>query len=356
MASQSPLTMKFEVPTPPAEVVSKISEKEITEKYIYSSGTKQENSSLPYMDPALVDFQLLLHSDEEHQKFGSLINSWGCFQLVNHGITSSKLDQVIQVCKDFFALPVEEKQKYIQVPGQLEGWGGDTMSKDQNLNWNNRFLLFIYPVEQRNPKFWPDESLSKFREIVEDYAADLRKIFEVVCKAISKLLNLEEDNLLNEYAKDGIMGFRVNHYPSCPFPDKVVGLKAHSDVHILTFLLQDKEVEGLHVEKDGQWYKVPIVPGALVINTADMLEILTNGKVKSVYHRAVVDGTRERISLACGFGPPQNTEIGPLNELITEETPKLYKTDSNYVMTAVSNYALGNRTIDTMKIHRSSNI
>ncbi|XP_074271581.1 codeine O-demethylase-like [Silene latifolia] len=276
--------------------------------------------------------------------------------LVNHGITSSKLDQVIQVCKDFFALPVEEKQKYIQVPGQLEGWGGDTMSKDQNLNWNNRFLLFIYPVEQRNPKFWPDESLSKFREIVEDYAAELRKIFKVVCKAISKLLNLEEDNVLNKYAKDGIMGFRVNHYPSCPFPDKVVGLKAHSDVHLLTFLLQDKEVEGLHVEKDGQWYKVPIVPGALVINTADMLEILTNGKVKSVYHRAVVDGTRERISLACGFGPPQNTKIGPLNELITEETPKLYKTDSNYVMTAVSNYALGNRTIDTMKIHRSSNI
>ncbi|XP_074271220.1 protein LATERAL BRANCHING OXIDOREDUCTASE 1-like [Silene latifolia] len=181
MASQSPLTMKFEVPTPPAEVVSKISEKEITEKYIYSSGIKQENSSLPYMDPALVDFQLLLHSDEELQKFGSLINSWGSFQLVNHGITSSKLDQVIQVYKDFFALPVEEKQKYIQVPGQLERWGGDTMSKDQNLNWNNRFLLFIYPVEQRNPKFWPDESLSKFREIVEDYVAELRKIFEVVC-------------------------------------------------------------------------------------------------------------------------------------------------------------------------------
>ncbi|KAH9625160.1 hypothetical protein KSS87_022546 [Heliosperma pusillum] len=354
MSSQSPLTMKFEIPTP-TEMASTISDEKILEKYIVNSKAEQESSLLPYMDPALVDFQLLLDSEEELQKFGSLINSWGCFQLVNHGIPSSKLDQVLEVCKEFFSLPIEEKQKYIQDPGQLEGWGGDTMSKDQNFNWSDRFLLLFYPEETRNPKFWPDESLPKFRDIAEEYSAELRKILEVMCKAISKLLKLEEDNLLSKYAKDGIMVFRVNLYPVCPFPDKVAGLKAHSDVHLLTFLLQDKEVEGLHVEKDGQWYRVPIVPGALVINIADMLEILTNGKIKSVYHRAVVDGTRERLTLACGFGPPRNTEIGPLEELITEETPALYKTDANYVMTAVSNYALGNRTIDTLKIPRSSN-
>jgi hypothetical protein len=58
-------------------------------------------------------------------------------------------------------------------------------------------------------------------------------------------------------------------------PDHVLGLKPHTDGSSITFVLQDKEVEGLQVLKDNQWFKVPIIPDALVINLGDQLEVGT---------------------------------------------------------------------------------
>jgi isopenicillin N synthase-like dioxygenase len=60
-------------------------------------------------------------------------------------------------------------------------------------------------------------------------------------------------------------------------PDHVLGLKPHTDGSSITFVLQDKEVEGLQVLKDNQWFKVPIIPDALVINVGDQLEVGTSG-------------------------------------------------------------------------------
>jgi isopenicillin N synthase-like dioxygenase len=59
-------------------------------------------------------------------------------------------------------------------------------------------------------------------------------------------------------------------------PDHVLGVKPHADGSSLTNLLQDKQVEGLQVLKDNQWFKVPIIPDALVINVGDLLEVGNN--------------------------------------------------------------------------------
>jgi len=72
------------------------------------------------------------------------------------------------------------------------------------------------------------------------------------------------------------MFLRFNYYPPCPMPDHVLGLKPHTDGSSITFVLQDKEVEGLQVLKDNKWFKVPIVPDALVINVGDQIEVGNN--------------------------------------------------------------------------------
>jgi len=59
-------------------------------------------------------------------------------------------------------------------------------------------------------------------------------------------------------------------------PDHVLGTKPHADGSTITFLLQDKEVEGLQVLKDDQWFKVPIIPDALLINVGDQIEVRNN--------------------------------------------------------------------------------
>lgn len=89
-------------------------------------------------------------------------------------------------------------------------------------------------------------------------------------------LNLEEDSFLNQFG-DGDRAYvmaRFNLYPPCPSPDLVLGLKPHADGAVLTFLLQDKDVEGLQVLKDGQWFRVPIIPYAIVVNVGDQTEVV----------------------------------------------------------------------------------
>ncbi|XP_074314665.1 flavonol synthase/flavanone 3-hydroxylase-like [Silene latifolia] len=108
-----------------------------------------------------------------------------------------------------------------------------------------------------------------------------------------------------------------------------------------THVFADNEVEGLQFEKDGQWFKVPIIPNALIVNVADMLEIMTNGRVKSPIHRVATNSEKGRISIVTGIGAPPNSEIGPLKEFITEERPQLYPYLKNSADVNAKYYAAG---------------
>lgn len=72
------------------------------------------------------------------------------------------------------------------------------------------------------------------------------------------------------------MQCRFNLYPPCPSPDQVLGLKPHTDGSTVTVVLLDKEVEGLQLLKDNQWYKVQIKPHSLLFNAGDQLEVIIN--------------------------------------------------------------------------------
>ncbi|KAL9243668.1 hypothetical protein vseg_017528 [Gypsophila vaccaria] len=334
MSGNTTLIVKYALPASPVEVVSKVNDQNTLEKFIVKPH-ERPSFSIPYMDPAIVDFKLLLESEQELKKFESLLSSWGAIQLVNHGIEETILDQVLEVTKEFFQLPLEEKKKHARPRGEewtfdsIQGWGNDRVGEGHAFSWSDRVILLIHPSTLRNNILWPHQSIPKFREVIDKYLEGLIKVRETLFKALTKMLNLPEDNLMYKYANEGLMVGRFNYYPTAPYPDRILGARPHTDSNLFTILLQDKEVEGLHIEKDEKWYKVPIVPNALVVNTSDMLELLTNGAVRSPVHRAVTDTERERISIAIAMGPPGNSEIGPLKELIDENRPKLYPTLKN---------------------------
>lgn len=101
-----------------------------------------------------------------------------------------------------------------------------------------------------------------------------KEMVEVILKAMEHSLNLEEDCILNKHGKQGVlMSARFNFYPHCSTPDLVLGTKAHSDRSTLTFLLQDDRVDGLQVLKDDQWFKAPVIPGAIFVNAGDLVEV-----------------------------------------------------------------------------------
>ncbi|XP_059296665.1 flavonol synthase/flavanone 3-hydroxylase-like [Lycium ferocissimum] len=329
--------------------------KQVPEKYIHPEGPV--NTSPPLLDVPEVDLSLIISPtsparDEELNKLQSGLKSCGCFQVINHGIEDSFLDKMHEISKQFFALPTEEKLKYARTvdADAIEGYGNDSvLSEKQTLDWTDRLYLNVFPEDIRKLQFWPQKP-ECFREVFEEYLKKLKLLSESLLKAIATSLNVEENCFLDQCGECRTMVARFNFYPPCPRPDVVLGVKPHADGSAITILLQDKEVEGLQVLKDDQWFRVPVVPYGFLINVGDQVEIMSNGIFKSPLHRVVTNAQRERNTLAVFIMPDADVEIGPVEKLINEERPRVYKNVKNYVELFFQYYQKGRRPIEAAMI------
>jgi aminocyclopropanecarboxylate oxidase len=108
----------------------------------------------------------------------------------------------------------------------------------------------------------------------------------------------------------------VSSYPPCPRPDLVDGLRAHTDAGGLILLFQDDQMSGLQLLKDGAWVDVPPMRHAVVVNIGDQLEVITNGRYKSVMHRVVTRSDGNRMSIASFYNPGADADIFPATKLL----------------------------------------
>jgi isopenicillin N synthase-like dioxygenase len=61
----------------------------------------------------------------------------------------------------------------------------------------------------------------------------------------------------------------------------------HEDINLLT-LLCESTAAGLEIlTRDGTWLAVETPPGQIVVDTGDMMQLITNGILPSVTHRVV---------------------------------------------------------------------
>ncbi|CAA7049103.1 unnamed protein product [Microthlaspi erraticum] len=118
--------------------------------------------------------------------------------------------------------------------------------------------------------------------------------------------------------ENATMETRFNMYPPCPRVDNVLGFKPHADGSAFTFLLPDKNAEGLQFLKDGKWYKAPTLQDTFLILVGDMTEIMSNGIYKSVIHRVVTNKEKERISVATFCNADADKEIQPIDGPVSE--------------------------------------
>lgn len=81
---------------------------------------------------------------------------WGFFQVVNHGVSHEVIALSREAWREFFQLPVEEKEKYANSPVTYEGYGSRVgVEKGTPLDWNDYFFLDYLPIENRHEKNWP---------------------------------------------------------------------------------------------------------------------------------------------------------------------------------------------------------
>uniref|UniRef100_A0ACD6A036 Uncharacterized protein n=1 Tax=Avena sativa TaxID=4498 RepID=A0ACD6A036_AVESA len=296
---------------------------------------------------------LMLDHGHEAARLHMACQDWGFFQLINHSVPDDVVEGLKANIQEFFQLPAERKKQFALERGQLEGYGQlFVFSEDQKLDWGDMLYLYTQPPKDRNMRFWPDQP-GNFRSALDKYSAAVKDIADSLLATMAKNLGLKPE-VIAEKCVGGIQSVRMNYYPPCAQADKVVGLSPHSDADLLTLVLQVNQVQGLQIKRNGSWFPVKPLEGAFVVNIGDMFEIFTNGRHRSIEHRAVVDTKEERLSVAAFHSPNNHTTIGPLKE-ITKHEDEAYKTvdHDNFMKLFFSTKLEGKSFLDRMKVKSS---
>ncbi|KAL3520567.1 hypothetical protein ACH5RR_018716 [Cinchona calisaya] len=129
-------------------------------------------ATFPLLQSVKIDVSLLINpsspeGNEELNKLRIALTIYGCYilQAVNHGLENSIFNELYDVTKMFFSLPLEEKKKYYssRPAGDFESFGNDQfLIGNQTLDGNDRLYLSLYPEDERRLKSWP-ENPKEFR-------------------------------------------------------------------------------------------------------------------------------------------------------------------------------------------------
>lgn len=295
--------------------------------------------------PRLDLLQFTNGSTVERQSFiqdiGKAFNETGFVTIANHGLSPQLIDELYQVVKAFFEQPEAIKRKY-EFP-ELAGQRGYTSkgkekAKDASTPDLKEFWQRGQTIvgEEYSKTDFPDnplvDELPRFNEVTAEIYKKLEDAGRNLLRAIAAYLELEED-YFESYVINGNSILRAIHYFPIENPDAIspdaVRAGAHEDINLITLLI-GASADGLEVlTKDGDWFPIKAHGEDIVVNVGDMLQRLTNNKLKSTTHR-VVNPPKEqmktsRYSVPFFLHPKSSMSLASLDSCISEEHPKSYE-------------------------------
>lgn len=342
------------LPVPNVQEMVKMNPLQVPTKYVRNEEEMEKVNYMPQLSSEIpiIDFTLLSNGNmEELLKLEIACKDWGFFQVVNHGLQKELIQRMRNVTDEFFNLPIEEKEKYAMPSNDIQGYGhAYVVSEEQTLDWSDSLILMIYPNRYRKLQFWP-KTPHGFNEIIEAYSSEVKRVGEELLSSLSIIMGLEKHALIGMH-KELLQCSRANYYPPCNTPDQVLGLSSHSDTGTITILMQDDDVPGLEIRNKGNWVPVTPISDALVVNVGDVIEILSNGKYKSVEHRAVTNKNKRRTSHASFLSPRDDVEVEPFDHMIDAENTKVYQKVKfgDYLRQSMKRKMEGKTHIDVAKI------
>lgn len=280
----------------------------------------------------VIDFSELFGPNRSRvlESLNSACENHGFFQLVNHGMSSDVISDMMDVGRRFFELPFEELEKFMSIDMRSPVRYGTSFNqtKDGVFCWRDFLKLVCHPLPDVLPH-WPSIPLD-FRNKGVTYANESKTVFLKLVEAILESLELtttekktrEPEEILKEF-EDGSHLMVLNCYPPCPQPELTFGMPPHSDYGFVTLVLQD-EIEGLQIMSQNRWHTVQPVPNSFVVNVGDHLEIFSNGRYKSVLHRVLTNSSKSRISVASLHSLPFESTVRPWPKLIDEKNPRQF--------------------------------
>ena len=223
----------------------------------------------------------------------------GFFSITEHGLSNKLVDKCYQLSKQFFDLEYEIKNKYSSVgskgargytPKGIETAVGENVP-DQKEFWHHGPVVDD-TFDQKIPKNIIIEEMPEFNKYYDELYLELHKIGSRVLSVIALSLNIDK-NFFTPWIEKGNSLLRSIHYPPVDSNLNPHRARAHEDINLITLLIGAEE-GGLEVlNKDGSWIKVSPSSEAIVCNIGDMMQLVTDKKLKSTTHRVIQDKLTE---------------------------------------------------------------
>jgi isopenicillin N synthase-like dioxygenase len=258
----------------------------------------------------------------------------GFFYIANHGIAPATVAEMFRQSRRFFALPLAARQAVSLTKSPLYrgylpiGARGENRERKPDLLESFNIGRELGPDDPavragtplHGPNQWPD-GLPGFRAVLLDYYAQLDALALRLLGGFALALGLPRDGLDARH-RQPLNSIRLLHYPPEPDPGfELLGARPHRDTGIFTILLQDENL-GLEVaDPAGDWMVVPPIPGTFVVNIAEMMAVLTNGRFATALHRVINCYGRDRYSIPYFVTPDYDAVIETLPQFIDHDHP-----------------------------------
>ena len=294
--------------------------------------------SIPVVD--LADF---LSGDADRkstfvQQLGKAYEDVGFVAVKNHGVPDALISHLYEYVQQFFSLPLHKKATY-EVPG-LAGQRGYTSFGREHAKGSEapdlkEFFQYGQIVEDKEviAEEYPDNvavnEVKDFNETLFSAYRNFEKSGKALLQAIAIYLNLDE-HYFDDYIHNGNSILRCIHYPPITHePKSAIRAEQHEDINLIT-LLVGASADGLQIlTKQNEWVGVTSLPEQIVVNVGDMLQRLTNNRLRSTTHR-VVNPARElwhtsRFSMPFFLHPRSEMSLTSLESCIDDQHPKAYE-------------------------------
>ncbi|HTS44272.1 MAG TPA: 2-oxoglutarate and iron-dependent oxygenase domain-containing protein [Puia sp.] len=271
------------------------------------------------------------------QSLGKAYEDVGFVAVKNHGIPDGLISDLYKYVQQFFSLPLSEKKKY-EKP-ELSGQRGYTSFGKEHAKGSDapdlkEFFQFGQTVEDGDPvkaEYPPNVVVAEVPAFTPTFFKAyhaFEKSGKALLQAIAIYLELDE-HYFDQYIHNGNSILRAIHYPPITQePKSAIRAEQHEDINLIT-LLVGASADGLQIlTKKNEWVNVTSLPEQIVVNVGDMLQRLTNNKLKSTTHR-VVNPSRDkwhtsRFSIPFFLHPKSQMSLACLQSCIDKNHPKAY--------------------------------
>jgi isopenicillin N synthase-like dioxygenase len=271
------------------------------------------------------------------EQLGKAYEEVGFVAVKNHGIPDATIAKLYQVVQEFFSLPLDQKKVY-EIPGLAGQRGYTSFGKEHAKGSDSPDLKEFFQYGQVNRNSYTEniyppnvsvEHIPSFNQVFDEAFRAFEDSGKALLRAIALYLGLDE-NYFDPFVQDGNSILRAIHYPPITEePSSAIRAEQHEDINLIT-LLVGASADGLEIlSRQNTWVPVTSLPEHIVVNVGDMLQRLTNNKLRSTTHR-VVNPKRElwhtsRFSIPFFLHPKASMDLSCLHSSVDEAHPKAYE-------------------------------